>query len=433
MLSAISRAAYTAAWYALLPLVPFRLWWRGRREPGYRAHVGERFGRYARRPDGPLAWVHAVSVGETRAAAPLIETILRESPGTAVLLTHMTAAGRETGAKLFGERVAQAFLPYDVPFAVRRFLAHYRPDYGVLLETEVWPNLVAEARRREVPLFLVNARLSKRSARRYARWRSLAHPTFAGLAGVAAQAADHAARLAALGAPDPVVTGNIKFDVPIPEAQLALGAALRERWGAGRQVWVAGSTREGEEALLLAAMERAVDLPPDALLLLVPRHPQRFDEVARLLAQRGIAHVRRSGGEAVTARTRAVLGDSMGEMIAYYASADAVLIGGSLLPLGGQNLIEAMAVGRPVVVGPHMFNFAEATAEALAAGAAVQAEDAEDAIAQVAALLREPARRAAMGAAGEALWRAHRGATQRTWQWLRGCLDRGVRERPAPR
>ena len=416
------RALYTLAWYLLLPLLPLRLWWRGRKEPGYRRHVGERFGRYRGPAPQPIVWVHAVSLGETRAAAPLIDRLTRAHPAATVLLTHMTATGRAAGRELFGDRVVQAWLPYDVPFAVHAFLRHFRPRAGMLVETELWPNLVACSTAAGVPLFLVNARLSERSAAGYARIGRLARPMLASLAGIAAQTGAHAARFAALGAPAPVVTGNLKFDLDVPATALALGRELRRRFGALRPVWVAASTRDGEEALILDALA-ARPLPPGTLTVVVPRHPQRFDAVAALLRERGIAFARRSDDLPVPADARVVLGDSMGEMLGYCAAAAVVFVGGSLLPLGGQNLIEPIAVGRPTLVGPHMFNFAEATADALAAGAARRVDDAATLIEEVGALLAAPARCAAMGEAALAFHAAHRGAVERLWQWLAPQLD----------
>lgn len=425
------RALYTLAWYLLLPLLPLRLWWRGRKEPGYREHVGERFGRYRGAAAQPILWVHAVSLGETRAAVPLVDRLKRAYPGATVLLTHMTATGRAAGRALFGAGVVQAWLPYDVPFAVRAFLRHYHPRVGMLVETELWPNLVALSAAAGVPLYLVNARLSARSAAGYARIGRLARPMLATLAGVAAQTAAHAARFAALGTPAPVVTGNLKFDLEVPATALALGRELRLRFGASRPVWVAASTRDGEEALILDALA-ARDLPPGTLTVIVPRHPQRFDAVAALLRERGTAFVRRSENLAVPAHVRVVLGDSMGEMLGYFAAADAVFVGGSLLPLGGQNLIEPIAVGRPTLVGPHMFNFAEATADALAAGAAVGVDDAAALIGELGALLDDPARRAAMGAAALAFHAAHCGAGERLWQWLSPQLAAALAAQAAP-
>ena len=418
------RALYTLAWRVAAPLAPLRLWWRARREPGYLERVGERYGRYdAPAPAGEVIWVHAVSVGETRAAAPLVERILRERPAATILVTSMTATGRETGRALFRERVVFAWLPYDLPGAMRRFLAHYRPAFGLLMETELWPNLAAEAALARVPLFLVNGRLSERSARRYERVGSLIRPLLRSLAGVAAQTPADAARLASLGASGVEVTGNLKFDVEPPASAHDLAARLRERFGRGRPVVLAASTRDGEEAMILDALARA-PLPGDALLVIVPRHPQRFDDVAATLAARGIAHARRSESRPVDAAARVVLGDSMGEMWGYYGAADVAFVGGSLVPLGGQNLIEAIAMGTPVLVGPHTFNFADAAEGAVAAGAALRVADADGMLAQAAALLADAPRREAMRSRAEAFLAAHRGATGRTWAFVAARLAR---------
>ena len=413
------RVAYTLLWWLALPWLPLRLWWRGRREPTYRHAIGERFGRYANpiRAARDVVWIHAVSLGETRATVPLVERLQRERPATTILLTHMTASGRDAGRALFGDRVVQAWLPYDLPFAVERFLAHFRPSAGLLMETELWPNLIACARRRGVPLFLVNARLSERSARGYARVGSLARTLLASLAGIAAQTDADARRLAALGAQEVAVTGNLKFDVDVPAAMLERGRALRQRFGPGRPVIVLASTRDGEEALLVDALSRA-RLPPAALVVIVPRHPQRFTEVAALLDARGVALARRSDGRDVAAATRVVLGDSMGEMLAYYAAADVVFVGGSLLPLGGQNLIEPIAVGAPTLVGPHTFNFAQAAEAAIEAGAALRVQDADEAFAVAARLLDDRTARDRMRASAAAFLASHRGGAERLWRWL---------------
>jgi 3-deoxy-D-manno-octulosonic-acid transferase len=411
------RAIYTLLWYLALPLLPLRLLWRGRREPGYREHVGERYGRYRGDAPKPVLWVHAVSLGETRAAAPLVDRLRRAHPGATVLLTHMTATGRASGRALYGDNVVQAWLPYDAPFAVRSFLAHFRPRAGLIMETELWPNLVALAHEAQVPLYLVNARMSARSARGYARVPSLSRPMLAALSGVAAQTQADAGRLADLGAPSPVVTGNLKFDAVTPDGMEALGREFRVRFGTARPVWVAASTREGEEAMLLDALA-ATPLPPGTLTVLVPRHPQRFAVVADLLRQRGIPFVRRSGNAPVPADIDIVLGDSLGEMPGYFAAADVAFIGGSLLPLGGQNLIEPISMGRPTLIGPHMFNFAEAAAGAIAAGAAMEVADAHALLAAVTELLEDAPRRAKMGADALAFHAAHRGAADRLWNWL---------------
>ena len=426
------RTLYTLLWYLALPFVPVRLWWRGRREPGYRKRIGERFGRYPRNErelHGLVIWVHAVSLGETRAAVPLVDRLHRAYPDATVLVTHMTATGRAAGRSLFGHRVAQAWLPYDVPFAVRGFLAHWKPRVALVMETELWPNAIALASERGIPVFLVNARMSERSAAGYARIPSVTRPMMASLAGVAAQSIADAARLESLGAPTPVITGNLKFDIGIADGAAALGREFRVRFGEARPVWLAASTREGEEALILDAIA-ARGLPPTTLTIIVPRHPQRFAEVANLLRERGVPFVRRSETAAVPADIAVVLGDSMGEMTGYCVAADVVFVGGSLLPLGGQNLIEPIALGRPTLVGPHMFNFADATQKALAAGAALEVPHAAALVQRLSALLEDPARRTAMSGAALEFHAAHRGAADRLWRWLAPKLAASGAGRP---
>ena len=423
------RKLYTALVFLALPFLPLRLWWRGRKEPGYREHIGERFGRYAGAPAAraPVLWIHAVSLGETRTCVPLVLHAQRSYPTATILVTHMTATGRAAGKSLFGERVVQAWLPYDAPFAVRAFLAHWKPAAGLIMETELWPNLIALSSGAKIPLFLVNARLSARSAAGYARVPLLAKSMLVALTGVAAQTDADAARLAALGARAPVVVGNLKFDVETPPGMQALGRKFTVLFGAQRQIFVAASTRDGEEALIADAL-LARALPANTLTVIVPRHPQRFDVVANLLRARGVPFVRRSDNVAVPNDVRVVLGDSMGELGAYYAAANVAFVGGSLLPLGGQNLIEAIAAGCPTLVGPHTFNFAEATRSAIAAGAALEVTDAPTLIAAVAALLDDPARRERMAASAHAFHRAHRGAGDRLWAWLEERLPAALKQ-----
>ena len=413
----MARALYGLVVMLLLPFALARLAWRARRQPGYLEHLGERFGAAPLADEAPVLWIHAVSVGETRAAAPLVTRLSRDYPHAKILLTHMTPTGRATGVELFGDRVTRAWLPWDARFAVRRFLARTRPAFGILLETEIWPNLLAECRALQIPVFLVNARLSARSAAGYARVASLAREALANLAGIAAQTKDDADRLEALGAREVAVTGNIKFDLDVPVDTETKAATLRALLGEGRRVWVAGSTREGEEALLIEAIDTA-GFDPDILVVFVPRHPQRFDEVAALLGTRGRPVPRRSLGEAVPAQARYALGDSMGEMLAYYRAADLVVVGGSFLPLGGQNLIEACAVGRPVLFGPHTFNFEAAAEAAIERGAGLRARDAAHAVAIAKELLGDAPRRARMGEAALAFARDNRGALGRLEAWL---------------
>ena len=330
----------------------------------------------------------------------------------------MTPTGRAAGREVYGDRVLQAYLPYDYPDAVDRFFRHYSPSFGILMETEIWPNLLAAARRRGVPVVLANARLSGRSARAYGKIAALARPAFSALAAVAAQTAGDAQRIAGLGAGNVNVCGNLKFDVAPAPDRIALGKAWRAALG-GRPVWLAASTRDGEEALVLEAWREIA--ATRALLVLVPRHPQRFAEVAALLAGRGIDFVRRSDG-LPGSQTQVWLGDSMGDMAAYYTLADIAFIGGSLLPFGGQNLIEAAACGCPAVVGPHTFNFLQATADAIAAGAAVRAPDAPGLAATIGRALGDAGELGNMRAAATSFAEAHRGASARTLALIRSAI-----------
>jgi len=417
------RLLYSLLFTLAQPLVWLRLVWRARKQPEYLRHIGERYGFYPQPAPGRLLWLHVVSVGETRAAEPLIKALLESCPEHALLLTHMTPTGRATGGELIakhGARLLQAYLPYDLPDACARFFAHFQPELGLLMETELWPNLIAAAARRSVPLALVNARLSARSQRGYARLSPLIRPALAALTAVAAQTPADADRLRAIGAQRVSVLGNIKFDVtPAPE-KLQLGRQWRATL-AGRPVWLAASTREGEETLIVDAF---LDIArPDLLLLIVPRHPQRFGEVAALLDARRLSYCRRSAAAFPTAQTRVWLGDSMGEMPAYFAVADLALIGGTLLPFGGQNLIEAAACGCPVLVGPHTYNFAQATEDAVACGAARRIIDAPEAGGAVHELLDDGPALATMRAAAAQFSQAHRGATARTLALIKEMMS----------
>lgn len=410
----MNRLLYSLAFYLAQPLVVLRLGWRARKQPEYLRHLGERYGFY-RQPKTPGAiWLHAVSLGETRAAEPLIKALLDRYPERRVVLTHMTPTGRAAGTALiekYGPRLSQAYLPYDLPGACRRFFSHFSPSCGLLMETEIWPNLIAAAAGRDIPLALINARLSARSQRGYQRLAGLIRPALGALRLVAAQTAADAERLQSLGATNVHITGNLKFDVRPSAEKRALGERWRDALG-DRPVWLAASTREGEEELILDAFARLA--LPRKLLLLVPRHPQRFADVARIVGDRGVAFARRSLEALPDEATGVWLGDSLGEMPAYYSVADLALIGGTLLPFGGQNLIEAAACGCPVLVGPHTFNFAQATDDAVSCGAACRVSDA-DAAAEVAAqLLTDSDRLRAMRTAAMQFSRAHGGATERT-------------------
>ena len=421
------RLFYSALWWFAMPLVLLRLWRRGRKEPGYRQHIGERLGFYPRLPDPAprFIWVHAVSVGETRAAEPLIDALLREYPRHSILLTCMTATGRATGAQVFGKhgaRVVQSFLPYDTGWMCARFLRHFRPAACILMETEVWPSLIAQCRRHGVPVMLANARLSERSLRRGQRFSALLRPAAEAIGCVGAQSEADAQRLREFGARHVEVTGSLKFDVQPPADVVERGLVWKQAIG-GRKVLLCASTREGEEQLILDALGKLGKV--DWLTVIVPRHPQRFDEVATLIASNGLSLRRRSamGERFDAAGADVVLGDSMGEMFAYYAACDAAFIGGSLLPLGGQNLIEAFALGKPVLIGPHTFNFQLITQDAVSERAAVRVADVNELLQAWTHLLRNDAERERMVLAATAFAHRYQGATGRTLTLLKPMLE----------
>jgi 3-deoxy-D-manno-octulosonic-acid transferase len=403
------RFLYTCLLYFVLPLVPFKLWWRGIKQPAYRQHWLERFGFYHVIPDKPIIWLHCVSVGETNAAMPLIKVLRQAYPTYQILLSHTTPTGRATSAHLLADDVLRVYLPYDVPFAVRRFLQHFKPHIGLLMETELWFNLIAACKKSNVPLLLMNARLSERSATGYAKLGTLARHGLSSLQAIGAQTLNDAKRLAALGATNINVTGNLKFDVKPPTDSKEKGGQLRQLLGDERPIFLAASTREGEEALILDAVQ---DLA--LLTVIVPRHPQRFDEVAHLLKQRKLAFVRRHMlTEPISTATQVVLGDSMGELYYYYAACDFTFIGGSLRDFGGQNLIEAAVMGKPILIGPHTFNFAEATNDAIEFGAAIRVHDVNDLRKQIQTFLQHRKQGEEMGKAAIAYSQSATGATQK--------------------
>lgn len=414
------RLLYTLIWIFALPLVLARLFWRGRKEPGYRQHIAERFGVYPAINSGhPVIWIHAVSVGETRAAEPLIRQLMQTYPQHQILLTHMTPTGRATGAMLFQNEIAnqtilQCFLPYDIPWLIRRLLTHFEPVVCILMETEVWPNLIYTCHHQGVRVALVNARLSPKSLKKAEHLSALIRPTCAIISCVAAQTEADAQRIRQLGAPKVLVTGNGKFDVSIPAEKVMTGHTLRKQWGSSRPVLLCASTREGEEELILDAFGKTqID---NLLLVIVPRHPQRFDLVEQEIRRRGLMMERRTtlGKNSVPANVRVILGDTMGEMISYYVSCDIAFIGGSLLPLGGQNLIEACAVEKPVLIGPHTFNFEAVSADAIEAKAALRIKDTDQLFHETAVLFTNTELRNAMGKHAIAFAEQHRGATSRT-------------------
>ena len=429
----LARAAYSLLLRLLQPLYVLRLQRRGRVEPLYRHAIDERLGVYEGAPSSGWVWVHAVSLGETRAAAALIDALRVLRPGLRLLLTHGTATGREAGAEVLREGDLQAWLPYDTPAIAERFLDHFSPAIGVLMETEVWPNLLRAAQARSLPMVLANARLSVKSQRQGRRLAALMRPAAQSLSLVLAQTEADAVRLRDAGAANVQVSGNLKFDMSPDPALVALGHV----WQAGlqRSVLLAAVTREGEEAMLLAAWQHVPD--PRPLLLVVPRHPQRFDEVAALVRAAPFTSARRSQWldlpEADALQAQVWLGDSLREMALYYACADVALLGGSFAPLGGHNLIEAAACGCPLVMGPSTFNFAEAARLSLAAGASVQVADMAEGVACAVEWLSrsdELAQRArsALGFAAE-----HRGAAQRMALHITALLAAGSAPSPSGR
>ncbi|HEY5719372.1 MAG TPA: lipid IV(A) 3-deoxy-D-manno-octulosonic acid transferase [Gammaproteobacteria bacterium] len=419
------RALYSLLLYLLVPAVVARLAWKGLNDPAYRGRWRERFGHAppGLRPGG--LWVHAVSVGEVLAAVPLVERLLALHPELPITVTTMTPTGSARVREQFGDRVGHCYVPYDLPGAVRRFLIALRPRAVIVMETEIWPNLLHQCARRRVPLVLANARLSARSFRGYRRIGRLIRAALGGVSAVAAQAQADAERLVALGAPAArvSVTGSIKFDLEVPDAVPQAAVALRTRCGS-RPVWIAGSTHEGEEVRVLEAHARLRQRHPDALLVLVPRHPERFRAVAELAAQRGFRVARRSGGES-PAEADVYLGDTMGELLLLYAAADVAFVGGSLVPTGGHNLLEPAALGRPVLTGPHLHNFTLIAELLLEAGAAWQVADAAELADKVALLLDDAGRRAGMGDAGQAVVARNRGALERLERLVIEVVERG--------
>jgi len=434
-------ACYQLGWHLLLPVVLLRLWWRGRRDSGYRQSIAERFGFGLRIRPGAI-WIHAVSVGETRAAQPLIEAYLQE--GESILLTCMTPNGRRTGATIFADaitqgRLQQVYLPYDLCWSVERFLKAAKPEMGLFMETEAWPTIVFRAAEIKLPVFLINARLSERSARRVARFGAAGRSLFQAFAGILAQTELDAERYRALGVTQCEVVGNLKFDVMLNPALVERGLA----WHAhleknNRRMVCAASTREGEEAIILEAWQALLQMHAEAsassappLLCIVPRHPERFAEVAELMRTSGLTVLQRSEMDLDTLdlhnridqKTAVVLGDSMGEMPLYYCASDLVVMGGSLMPLGGQNLIEACAAGCPVILGEHTFNFQQASQDAVDCGAAMRVGGhgsvVGNLVAAMSSILQDQQQRQAMGKAALGYASRYRGATTRIMVALR--------------
>jgi len=415
------RILYTAVLYLLTPFALLRLLRRGFSERGYWRRWPERFGFVPPEPEAGAVWVHAVSVGEVQAAAPLIRSLRLHAP---VIVTTTTPTGSRQVRRLFGEEVRHAYIPYDLPGAVRRFLRRVRPRLLVVMETELWPNLFHECRHAGIPVVLANARISARSEAGYRRARRLVRATLDCLSAVVPQSRVDAERLLQLGADPARMTpsGNLKFDVELPPSLLEQAQALRRVLGVDRPVWIAASTHEGEEERILDAHDIVRGRLPAALLVIVPRHPQRFARVCALCRHRGYRTVRRTEGVPCPAEAGVFVGDTMGELPAFYAAADAAYVGGSLVDAGGHNLLEPAAVGVPVLSGPHLGNFAEVAGMLERAGALRLVHDPAELAREVGALLADPSRRAGMGERGRLLVERNRGSVRRLLDTLRPYL-----------
>lgn len=420
------RYLYTAAYYLAIPVILLRMVYRAARyNSAYRERWRERFGFIHALSNPETIWVHAVSLGETLAAVPLVKALLVQYPTCQVIMTSTTPTGAAQVIKQFGDRVIGVYSPYDLPGSVRRFFKRANPRLGIIMETELWPNLLAECVRLNIPLMLANARLSARSFRGYRKIAPLTQQMLNSFTLVAAQAPGDAERFLALGLDKSrlQITGNIKFDIQLPADLAERGRALRTVWGNERLVWVAASTHEGEESILMEACRQVRSALPQALLVLVPRHPERFGKVAQICRQAGFATALRSHYEPVKRDTTIVLGDTMGELMLFYAASDVAFVGGSLVPVGGHNLIEPAILGLPVLTGPQLHNFVDISQLLLQAGGAQITETARQIAASVIELLRDPAKRQAMGEKARAAVLTNTGALAKHLQWVDSELN----------
>lgn len=412
----LQRFIYALTLYLLMPFVVYRLAARGIKYHGYFARWRERFGYF---PDPGIRdsiWVHAVSLGEVNAAIPLIEALMERHSDTRFVVTTVTPTGSDRVLRVFGDRVFHVYLPYDLTRAVRRFLDRVRPRLAVIMETEIWPNLFMNCADRGIPVVIANARLSEKSLRGYWPIQPLVRRAIRSASFVAAQSASDYERLRALGAAESrlAIAGNLKFDMTMPGGMRERGIAFRAAAGPGRPVWIAASTHEGEEMAVLKAHVEVLRRFPDALLLIAPRHPERFKPVAIACRAHGFRTETRSDDEQASPQCQCFVADSMGELIGFYAAADVAFVGGSLVPVGGHNLLEPAALALPVVVGPHTFNFAEVTEDLIAAGAVLRIEEADRLGGTVVRLFADDAERRRMGEAAEAAIERERGAVART-------------------
>jgi 3-deoxy-D-manno-octulosonic-acid transferase len=410
------KLLYTTLFTLSLPLLIARLIWRGFRAPAYWKRWPERFGYCPKlSSERPIIWVHAVSVGEVEACRPIVSALRNEYPDHQLLITTMTPTGSARVKSVFSDSVAHCYLPYDIPFSVKRFLRNIHPQFGIIMETEIWPNLLSLSHKQHIPIFLANARMSARSAKGYARFANFTKSTLRNLAVIAAQSADDKQRLLKLGAKskDVHVIGNLKYEINLPASVSEQAASMRSMWDINRPVLVAASTHEGEEDMILNASRQIRSQYPDLLLIIVPRHPERFERVAALAQKSGYKTLRRSEQRPCPSDVQILIVDTMGELPLFYAASDVAFVGGSLVPHGGHNLLEPAALGRAVLTGPHFFNFNEITHQFLDAKAALEVSNTEQLASTVMLLLENSKQRAEMGEAGLKLIASSQGASTR--------------------
>lgn len=416
---------YRIFFYLALPFIFLRLFLRSQKLPAYRERLGERLGFYPSRLDRCI-WIHAVSVGESIAAIPLIKALQTHHPNTPFLVTTMTPTGALQIKKTLGDSVLHAYLPYDLSGAMKRFLTTFNPIVGIIMETELWPVLLAECEQKQIPIVLVNARLSEKSANGYHRIASITRAMLQSIAKIAANGQADADRFIALGASKDhlAITGNIKFDMTLPPNLNDLYPALRQSLGEQRFVWVAASTHDGEEKIIIDAHKKLRENIPSALLILVPRHPDRFDLVAKLVEQSGFNLARRSQSQACTMDTTVYLGDTMGELLLMYAASDVALVAGSLIPRGGHNMLEPGALSKPILTGPHLFNFAEISQLFIKAQALIIANDAEQLASELIKLAHDADLRQTIGEKALAVVNANRGALAKQLAIIEAVIHR---------
>lgn len=416
---------YTLAFYLASPLILGRLWWRGRDDIAYRQRIGERFGHYQSKPVAQSIWLHAVSYGEAVAAESLIKQLMTSYPEHTIVITTMTITGSQRITSQFGAQVQHVYIPYDLPAAIRRFIKHFNPKMGILMETELWPNLLKTCEQHNIPMMIANGRLSMRSTRGYARIKPMVNKMVNSLSIIATQSKTDAKRFKLLGANKKSVhvAGNLKNDFTPPQDQIDAGKQLRATINQPRPVWVAASTHEGEEAMVLEAYREIKNTIPDCLLILVPRHPERFDSIFELCSQCDFTVIRRSKQDPIRSETDILLGDTMGEMFIFYAMSDVALVAGSLQPIGGHNLLEPTSVGIPIITGPHLFNTADVNQLFPKDKARREVSNTQELAQAVTTLLQHPEKRVQLVHNAQRRWQANQGALNRHLNLINELID----------